>query len=1364
MKRFGGLRRFTHTSRKPKSPHFIQRTRFGSPVKSVSEDRHRGIHWCGVSFGVRQLPHTLLLLFAILTGSAQAQDSPYFRHVTTADGLNGSSVISLAVDQKGFVWIGTANGLTRHDGARTKAFHHVPGDSSSLPNARVDFITVTRDGSVYIGTQDGAVRFDEAKQSFWRLPIDAEERVVVHDIDELPSGKLLLSTWQHGAFEFNPRTDTATPAPFRFAERPEERTVRNIALADSGYIWLARYRGLYRVDLESGRIEMPDWPASTLEWLEQAAIFKLMVQEDILWMPTTEGLWSLETRSGELVNHSFPDVDDPYARSTFVDSKGTLWAGMHGKLARYDRATKQFRIIEPVRGLESSVFPGTVHAFAEDHSGVLWIGSDERGLSLLDLYSVPPSHVEARLNPQTGLPEGHIWSAAEASDGSFLLGSERTFGRWLPVEQRFEPIRATGLENTTVSAILVDRQNRTWVGTTGRGLCQLNPAGTRCLPVASDITTVYDIYQDTDDALWIGTFAGLLHLNLQTGVRKWYRHDTARANTLDSGLVLDIHRDASGRLWVGTDSGLNRHDPISDGFVRVLTNNPVFSIEPRPDGQFWLAGLDVSIFNPETAEQKFLSPFQVDLSDGMSKTVLMDREGRLWVSFATSTVVLDMEGREAGRFENPHGRRSFEFPVSASMLTRDGSLLFGLQDAFISFQPEELVLNPFPPIPAVSEVRVDDQQVAYGSDLPLLVGPDHRILSVAFSSPHFSNPEETLYEVRLSGLDDEWRTVDSPQISFTTLPPADYLFDVRATASNGLSATLASPMQLTVLAPWWTRWWFNLLMLGSGAGLVLLIVTWRTGDLRRQNARLDEEVARRTLELSEKALELEVANQTKSRFFSNVSHELRTPLTLIKGYLEGVQVARDNQDPLDPVSRGRITRARGLTDRLDEMVGQLLDLSRADNSRLELKAVPSDLCSFVARVVAHFQIAAHRKFIDLGFESDSDQMPVMLDPIKMDQVVSNLLSNAIKFTPNNGSIWVSLNTEDDEALLSVSDTGPGIPKKEQERIFERFYQVENELTREHEGLGIGLALSSDLVKLHGGTINVVSEPGEGSVFSIRLKRISNPSGVLHFSDVPLTPGNSDVSLESPLKDAESRPTLLLVEDNRELRRHIREILVDLFEIEEASDGAEGWKKIQLRNPDLVLSDVMMPGMSGLELLKEVRESERFKDLPFVLLTARSGEDSKAEGLEARADDFIGKPFNRRVLRARLTNLARRQREWNEAVETAPAGGLQVDQAEFLNRIRSYLREHLSESISVAQLADVTHTSERTFQRRIKEITDMTAGAFLRKERLQVARALLERGDVRSVSHAALETGFGNVSHFSKVFEEEFGINPKTYLI
>ena len=1313
-----------------------------------------------VSSGVRQLSPIFAFLLLLLSATPTlAQEDAYFRHITTDDGLNSSSVIALAVDHQGFVWIGTSNGLNRHDGARMLSFYHDPADSTSIPDARVDAVFATSDGHVYVGTQNGAARFDPASRTFRRLPLGYDERVVVHGIAELPSGELLLATWQHGLIRFDPESWTASTGA-TFSDKPEDPTVRGVALTDDSRSWISRYYGLYRLNLDTGQNEMPSWPEETLATLKDAIIFRMIEYQGQLWMATVEGIWSVELNTGELFKHeAWTNPEQPYARTLFLDSRQTLWAGTHGGLNRYDAESDRFIPYKNAPNRPSSILPGSVHAITQDHSGVMWVSSDEHGVSLLDLNSRNAQHIEARFYPESKMPEGHAWTAAEDANGRIWLGMEQQFGYWSREEGRFHAANSPGLAGTTVTSVLVDSQNRIWAGTSNRGVCRYQPATDTCSTVLGDLTTVYSISEDGPNQLWVGTFTGLIHLNLSTGARTIYRNDETNAQSLDSDMVLDARRDPSGRMWAATESGLNLLDPVSGQFNRILTDHPVFQIESRPDGKFWLVGLDISILDPETGEHSVVGPLPTHTNDGLAKSAVVDEAGDLWVNLTTSIAVLDQAGAIRSVFPVPDGRRSFEFPFTAQTRTRDGMLVMGMEDGMILFHPDHLIQNPFAPVSEFSGATIDGSFISPGDSLSITLRPNNRVLTIEFAAPHFSDHRQTSYEVLLSPLESEWRSVEAPQVSFTSLPPGEYTLDVRATTSNGKSGMTEQPLHIVVEAPWWTSAWFILLVVASGGFVIFSTFRWRMSDLRKQNERLDEKVRNRTRELTQKAGELEVANQTKSRFFSNVSHELRTPLTLIKGYLEEVHNSNSHQDP---INHKRIARARGLTDRMDDLVGQLLDLSRADNDRLELKAIPADLCSFTARVVSHFRIAAERKFIDLSFECDADRIPVNFDPIKMDQVVSNLISNAIKFTPNHGSVWVTLSQENSKAVLTVADTGPGIPETEQSRIFERFYQVESELTREHDGLGVGLALSNDLVRLHEGTLAVRSQEGEGAVFSVTLRALEIDHEVVYFRDTPISMRQTDESLLPKSSLSDDRPLLLLVEDNRELRRHVRDILTDLFEIVEASDGTEGWKAVQLRNPDLVLSDVMMPGMSGIDLLREIRSSERFKDLPVVLLTARSDVEAQAEGLEARADDFIGKPFNKRVLRARLLNLARRQDEWSKATDPL-ATGLQEDQAEFMELARSHVRQNLKEPISVSTLSDATNTSERTLQRRIKEIAGVTAGAFVRMERLEVARTLLERGEVRSVSHAAAETGFGNVSHFSKVFEEQFGINPKTYL-
>jgi signal transduction histidine kinase/DNA-binding response OmpR family regulator len=610
----------------------------------------------------------------------------------------------------------------------------------------------------------------------------------------------------------------------------------------------------------------------------------------------------------------------------------------------------------------------------------------------------------------------------------------------------------------------------------------------------------------------------------------------------------------------------------------------------------------------------------------------------------------------------------------------------------------------------------------------------------------------------LEGFDDDWRPVRDPSVAYTGLRPDTYILHARTTTPAGLREAVPATLSIVILPPWWDTTWFILLVIASGIGVIASLFRWRVADVNLQNRRLDELVSQRTVELGQTVEMLRLANEQKSRFFSNISHELRTPLTLIGGYLEDLK--EDRVDQLSPHQGKRVVRATGLVNRLDSLVTQLLDLARADGKTMQLDKKPGDLCAFVHRIVSHYSVAARRNFIDLTFEHQEAAVWFEYDPIKLDQVVSNLIGNALKFTPKNGSVWISLAVNKGTVELTVADTGSGIPEESLDRIFERFYQVDGGLTREHEGLGIGLSLTKDFVELHGGTISVRSQQGEGAVFTVSIPApeigdtAPAPEEAALYHDLT----EYDVASDTEMK------TLLLVEDNRELRKHIVDVLSDLFNIKEAAEGASAWKIIQKQAPDIVLTDVMMPGMSGLDLLREIRMSPKFENLPVVLLTARSGMEAQVEALEARADDFVAKPFNRRALRARLLNLVRREVEWRAATEQN-ANALSGEDEKFLATTDAFIMAHITvEDLSVAQLADVSNVSERTFQRKIKEVTGMAGATYIRTVKLNHAKSLLEEGTVRSVTHAAVEAGFNNVSYFSKLFEESFGLNPKSYLL
>ena len=1304
-----------------------------------------------------------LTISTCCSGIVHAQDANSFRHLTDADGLGGNSVISLMTDRYGKVWIGTANGLDRHDGARITTYRHVTSNENTIPDPRVDAIYESDDGRIWIGTQNGFARYRPETDDFERIDLQKEGRVVIHDIDQIDNETLYLSTWAHGLIGYSLLSGEA----FDVLDIPDpllhQSAIRSLSHGDAGRTWVSTYWTLRLLDKESASLYRPDWPEQPSTHLDSTVVFRMLERRGILWLATTRGLHAVNVETGDMTRYPLgPDDEDwSYVRTLFVDSQNGFWVGSHGGLAKYQPDTDSFTAFRHHPDVQATIAPGAVHAISEDHSGNLWVGSDEMGVSIADLYARPIRRIEQSRFPESEFPDGHVWVATTDGEGKLWLGHEGGFGYWSDEEDRFHEASPPGFPVSTVSALSPALPLGLWVGTQGNGLCLFISAGNTCTFLDQQFSTIYDVLQVSENELWVGEFGGLVRINLRDGSRQIYEHDPDDPTTLGNGLVTSINIDARGRIWITTDAGLDRFDPVSNSFVRVINDVSLLSMEELDDGTFWVVGQDVHRFDPRDEQLESVGLLEYDWVSGTAKSGVLDQKKRLWVNLTNTVVSFTPDGVLDQRFTNLGGRRSFTFPVSAHHLRPDGSIVMGLQDGIYLFHPDLIKQNPFEPAPLVVGALLDGEWHQVDDQIPLEIPPQTSVVTFQLASPHFGTAS-TRYEILMEGFESEWRETTGAEVTFTKLTPDDYTLRVRATTSNGLTGELATPVRIVVTPPWWFRSWFFVVMTLSGAAIFVALFKWRVMDITKQNQRLDDLVKQRTIQLAAQTEELKEVNEMKSRFFSNVSHELRTPLTLIGGYLEDLQAS--DIESQGPKNQQRLARAHGLTERLDGLVTQLLELARADGNRLKLNAQPGDLVPFTQRIVAHFSVAANRKFIDLSFETDTSHLWVDFDPLKMDQIISNLINNAIKFTPRNGSVWVTLTIEDGQAALWVADTGPGISTHDQKKIFERFFQVENEMTRHHDGLGIGLALTNDLVQLHQGSITVSSEPGEGTVFKLKFPITVAGDGAAPDSESPEPERKKTPTfIATDLTDVGPRPKLLLVEDNAELRRQLHDVLQDQFEIVEAANGEEGWKVMSRQSPDIVLSDVMMPGMSGLELLREIRATERFQNLPVVLLTARTDEEAQVEGFEAAADAYIGKPFNRRVLRAQLSNLMRREREWSD-VESSADISLTSEQIKFLELVREYIEAHISSSdLTVAELAEVTNTGERTFQRWIKEITGGSGAAFVRSLRLEHSKKLLEQGAVRSVTHAAQESGFGNVSHFSKLFEETFGINPKRYL-
>ncbi|MEL6820128.1 MAG: hybrid sensor histidine kinase/response regulator transcription factor [Calditrichota bacterium] len=614
----------------------------------------------------------------------------------------------------------------------------------------------------------------------------------------------------------------------------------------------------------------------------------------------------------------------------------------------------------------------------------------------------------------------------------------------------------------------------------------------------------------------------------------------------------------------------------------------------------------------------------------------------------------------------------------------------------------------------------------------------------------------------LEGFHSDWiYPGNETTATFTNLSSGEYVFRVKANNSDGVWNEAGDSMSILILTPWWQTGWayagFVLLALGA------LYLLWR---MQTQRFKLNSQLQMRSFE-AEKLKELDTL---KSRFFANISHEFRTPLTLILGPIDSLE-----QKQSDAASTEQLGIMKRNAIRLQQLINQLLDLSRLESEKMVLQIQPGDLIGFLRGLVMSFASLAEQKkiklLIDLPPQTDTSYY---FDADKIEKIITNLLSNAFKFTPELGIISIK-GSIDDDLKLSVADSGIGITLEEQSLIFERFRQVESGLQRGYEGSGIGLSLVKEMVDLYGGKISLESESGKGSTFRVELpvSRRAFPDDVV--SEVEMAPDRAEHSamlIETPNKlpaDSKGRidtnlPLILIVDDHQDVRIFIRRQLEDSYRLIEADTGLNGLEKSVDAIPDLIISDVMMPEMDGYDFCEKLKTDERTSHIPVILLTARAGDGDKLTGLETGADDYLTKPFNSAELLIRVRNLiASREKlrehflnDWLKRGEQLPVSSTE---AEFLKKLREALEENLAnEQFGIDQLADLLGIGKRQLQRKIRALTNETAGSLIRAARLEKAKHLLEN-NAGTVSEIAYDVGFNHLSYFARCYRERFGISP-----
>ena len=1348
-----------------------------------------------------------------------------FRSITVADGLSQDDIWAIFQDSLGFVWLGTEDGLDRYDGRTFRSFKPLAFDTTSLAHPWIYGLAPAGGADLWVATEGGGLhRYDAESESFTRQRFAAEARISddLLTLHQARDGSLWLGTRFDGLYHYDPATGHVTPYRLGNEDGPSDTRVTALLEDRQGRIWIGTGKGgLDRLDPRTRtwvRHQHDDLDPSSIP---SGAVTALL--EDgagNVWVGTSPGGLSRYLPETQRFRHlTYASGARPRnVRSLFEDPAGALWVGTDDGLDRLDRASSVFAHYRHDPANRNSVLGGMVISMFLDRAGVFWVGT-ATGVSYFNWDAPPFAHIAHDPANPNSLDDPDVWTMLEDRSGLLWVGTgtglnrvERSTGK--VVRYPADGASAGSLAGDLVMGLHEDAAGDFWVGTRNGALFRFDRATgqvaerfsydpTNSTSLRTDLP--WNMFEDRAGSVWItnGARGCLNRMNRATRTFRHYCHDPNNPNTPAHDIAHDIVEDSTGALWLGTwGGGLDRFDPETGTFTH-FRHDPANPNTPASDfilalhqdgaGMLWLGlyGFGLDRFDPVTGTFTHYTSENSELPSDIVLAMEEDDAGDLWLGTYRG---LSRLTPVTGRFRNygiEDGIQDVEFNSSASFRAANGELFFGGVSGVSVFFPDRIRDNPVPPPVVLTGLQVRGMPVQVSDDGPLRsalpftrsleLRHDQQDVAIRFAALHFIDPDRNRYRYRLEGYDRHWRTGEpEPVATYTNLDPGRYTFRVQASNSDGVWNEEGASLAIVVLPPWWGTWWAYALY---GTLTLALLYAVRHYDLNR--LRLESRVV---IEAAE-AAKLRELEHARSRFFANISHEFRTPLTLTLGPLDDLRAGLHGA--LTPAMTEQVELARRSAGRVLNLIEQILELARLEGGRTRLRARRLDIVAFTRDVAAAFVPLAERKSITFDVNLPPDAIEIYADPAGLEKIFSNLLSNAFKFTPAGRAVRLTIESDQDTARIVVRDSGAGIPAGELPRIFERFHRVENEATAGQPGTGIGLALARELVELHRGSLGAESEVGFGSTFTVTL-----PLGRAHLTPDQVLPDEATAgwiagapvlqettngggewgvaggaSVESGLSAGEQADvtTVLVVEDNAEVRAYIRKHLAPRYRVLEADDGQRGLEMTRQLLPDLVLSDVMMPGLDGYALCRAIKQDTDTDFIPVILLTARAAPTDRMEGLEGRADDYLTKPFDVPELLARVDNLIMSRRLLRDRFSGVArielhAARVEVEPADerFLDQVRAAIEKNLAdEAFSVERLARAVAHSRGHLHRRLRDLLGESPSDLIRRMRLERAAQLLEAG-AGSVSTIAYAVGFKSLSHFSNLFHEQFGVRPSGY--
>ncbi len=1388
-----------------------------TPTQNLQPDKHylKGKLWQRWVFSVTIILMSGTLLFG--------QKDHYFHHLTTLEGLPSNVTFAAFKDSKGFLWVVSGWGLYRYDGYQFKTFID-PGQSAPILNVRMG-LTEDHLGNIWIPAMSGLLQLNPktgqlkihgAGEAFGNNQRVAPVQLVIDQFQNYWVGSF------YNIHLFDPERDFFTEFPLAPSGGPHGRKTSRIVEWREGNrsdIWILRNDRLHRIPVTEKfderiayDLDLIEDYTSLLPVDSDELLFGLQVcGPEAIWVGSEYALYFLNPATKDVRRYEYPFHNDTWQFLQF-DLDSMLWIGSRAGLLTFDPRTKDMQQIRNDLSNPHSITDDAVIDLQMDDQGNLWFATNDGGINRLDRHDYAIKHYPLEAIAPQAKERGRsqvikdrqqtIWMGTSHS-GLFRMDSVGDITHY-----QHETQNPQSLMNDFVSVLMEDQFGKIWTGAGTKGFSVFDPTVERFdhypYPSSSDVFYLgtLNFFEDNNGNVFnYWPFRKMVFDRADQPDRKVtdFVPDQELMNVQENPFthIFEMEEDAHGLLWIATYSALFVIDESAsqwrsfvnqNGDEASLSHIMCASIFNDHEDDLWvgtLVGLDKIILkgeDPFSGEVSFKRYGTKQGLKGGKVTILgEDAEGNLWLLTTRGLFEFD---KKAERFWHYDIGKKFDYGdgvwFNAGFQAHDGEILVGCTNGFLRFHPDSINPNPIIPTVAITNFKIDNEPIDINDTIgsrsiltndiaythALTLDWNQNDIAFEFAALGFTNLEQHEYIYRLEGLQEDWiESGTRNEAFFTNLDPGRYTFQVKGSNNDGIWSDDIATIQITILPPPWLTWWaytgYTLAALG-------LLVFARQQIISRE--RLKGQAKLEHMEL-EKAREVDTL---KTQFFSNISHEFRTPLTLILGPLERIRTmvsSREVKEGLDVMHRNG--------QRLQRLINQLLDLSRLDSGRFELQPSEQELVTFLKGIWAHFEQAGKDRSIGYSMTTDCEHYWTRFDRDKLEKAIFNLLSNAFKFSQEGGTIILDVKTDGDKGVeIRVSDTGRGIPEEQLTHIFDRFYQADATLDRKHEGSGIGLALARQFVELHEGTITVDSKEGQGSTFTIRLplEELSEApveNELLHgmLVDSPTsfsTIGSKQHNLESLTATSDDRPLVLVIEDNPDMRQYLWNVLKDDYNVLEGVDGLHGRKLAFKEIPDLIVSDIMMPGLDGQELCQQLKQDERTSHIPIILLTARAGEKAKLEGLETGADDYITKPFSPEELKARVKNLIALRQKLREkysgqfAFDPEEEDLSSVDQA-FLRKVVDEVEAHRSDSaFNPDILANAIGLSRSQLHRKLKALIDMPTMDFVKCYRLKYAKRLLEKG-AGNVVEVGYQCGFNSPSYFTSSFKKLFGAPPTEFL-